>query len=79
MGKNQDPGSGSLIRSGIRIRDDIPDRISESLETFFFLGLKILKFFDVDPDLGSGIRNLFDSESGIRDRKIRIRDGKIRI
>jgi hypothetical protein len=71
MGKNQDPESGSWIRSGI------PDHISESLETIF--GLKIQKFVDVDPDLGSGIRNLFDSESGIRDGKIRIRDGKIRI
>jgi hypothetical protein len=33
---------------------NIPDHISDSLgETFF--GLKILRFFDVDPDPGSGI------------------------
>jgi hypothetical protein len=43
--KNQDPGFGSGI--------NIPDHISESLETIF--GLKIVKFFDVDPDPGSGI------------------------
>jgi hypothetical protein len=33
---------------------NIPDHISESLETIF-LKLKILKFFDADPDPGSGI------------------------
>jgi hypothetical protein len=44
---------------------NIPDHISERLEKFF--GLKILKYFDADP--GSGIRNLFDSGSGIRDGK----------
>ncbi len=32
---------------------NIPDHISESLKTIF--GLNILKFFDVDPDPGSGI------------------------
>jgi hypothetical protein len=32
---------------------NIPDHISESLETFF--RLKILKFFDADLDPGSGI------------------------
>jgi hypothetical protein len=52
---------------------NIPDHISESLETIFF-GLKILKFFDADPDLGSGIRSPFDPGSGIQDGKIRIRD-----
>jgi hypothetical protein len=41
---------------------NIPDHISESLETIFWL--KILKFFDADPDPGSGIRNLFDHGSG---------------
>jgi hypothetical protein len=30
---------------------NIPDHISGSLETIF--GLKILKFFDADPDPGS--------------------------
>jgi hypothetical protein len=43
MGKNLDPGSGMSI----------PDHLSESLETVF--GLKIHKFFDADPDLGSRI------------------------
>jgi hypothetical protein len=33
---------------------NIPDHFSESLETQCF-GLKILKFFDVDPDPGCGI------------------------
>jgi hypothetical protein len=41
MGKKSGSGSGM----------NIPDHISESLETFF--GVKILKFFDAD--LGSGI------------------------
>ncbi len=41
MGKKARSGSGR----------NIPDRISESLETFF--GLEILKLFDADP--GSGI------------------------
>jgi hypothetical protein len=38
---------------------NIPDHISESLETIIWV--KILKFFDVDP--GSG--NFFDPESGM--------------
>jgi hypothetical protein len=65
---------------GIRIWDgkksesgmNIPDHISESLETI--LGLRILKFFDADPYPRSaifvtlaGIRDLFDPCSGIRD------------
>jgi hypothetical protein len=32
---------------------NIPDHISESVETIFLF--KILKFFDTDPDPGSGI------------------------
>jgi hypothetical protein len=40
MGKNHDPGSGSGM--------NIPDHISEGLETIFLV--KILKFFDADPD-----------------------------
>jgi hypothetical protein len=45
---------------------NIPDHFSESVETVFFL-LKILKFFDADPDPGSGIRDLVipDPESGM--------------
>jgi hypothetical protein len=46
---------------------NIQDHISESLEIIF--GFKVLKFFDVDPDLGTEIRNLFDPGSGIRDGK----------
>jgi hypothetical protein len=45
----------------------IPEHISKSLKTIF--GLKIRKFFDADPDPGSGI-----FLTGIRDGKIRIRD-----
>jgi hypothetical protein len=40
---------------------NIPDHISESLETIF--GIKILKFFDVNADPGSG--NFFDPGSGM--------------
>jgi hypothetical protein len=50
--KNQDPDPGSRMNN--------PDHISESLETIF--GVKILKFFDVNPES--------------RMKKIRIRDGK---
>jgi hypothetical protein len=51
---------------------NIPDHISEILETKFWI--KILKFFDadVDPDPGSG--NLFDPASWIREGKIQIHD-----
>jgi hypothetical protein len=45
-----------------------PDHIFESLETIFWV--KILKFFDADPDPGSG--NLIDPGSGMK--KIRIWD-----
>ncbi len=45
MGENPDPGS----RSGM----NIPDKFSESLEIVFWV--KILKFFDADPDPGSVI------------------------
>ncbi len=60
MGKKSqepDPGSGSGM--------NIPDHISGSLETIS--GVKILKFFDVDADPGSG--NLFYPGSGIRNGK----------
>jgi hypothetical protein len=43
MGKKSRSGSGMSI----------PDHISESLKTIY--GLKILKFFEVDPGPGSGI------------------------
>ncbi len=42
---------------------NIPDHICESLETIFWV--KILKFFDVDPDPGSGIFLTLDLGSGM--------------
>jgi hypothetical protein len=45
MGKNQDPDPGSGMY--------LPDHISESLETIFWV--KILKFFDTDADPDPGI------------------------
>jgi hypothetical protein len=59
---------GKKSRSGSGV--NIPDHISESLETIFWV--KILKLFvaDADPDPVSG--NLFDPGSGME--KIRIRD-----
>jgi hypothetical protein len=44
---------------------DIPDHISESLETA--LGLKILKLFDADPDPGSGFFLSLDPKWNISD------------
>jgi hypothetical protein len=44
--KNQDLDPGWTM--------NIPDHISESLETIFWV--KILKFFDADADPGSGIK-----------------------
>jgi hypothetical protein len=44
-------GIGKKSRSGSGM--NIPDHISESLETIFCL--KILKLFDTDPDPGSGM------------------------
>jgi hypothetical protein len=44
---------------------NIPDKISESLETIF--GLKILKFFDADPDPKSGIFLTLDQGSGMEE------------
>jgi hypothetical protein len=55
MGKKSRSGSGM----------NMPDHISESLETIFWV--KILNFFYADADPGSG--NLFDPGSGIRDGK----------
>jgi hypothetical protein len=50
MGKNSRSGSGM----------NIPDHIFESLKTIVWV--KILKFFNADPDTGS--RNLFYPGSG---------------
>jgi len=49
--QDPDPGSGSGM--------NIPDHISESLETIY-LGLKILKFFEAEQDQGSGIFSTMD-------------------
>ncbi len=57
MGKNQDPDPESGM--------NIPDHISDSLETIFWI--RNTKFFD--PDLGSG--NLFDLNTGWRNYRIR--------
>jgi hypothetical protein len=57
MGRKSGTGSGM----------NIPDHISESLETIFWV--KILKFFNADP----GWKN---SDPGSGMGKIRIRDGK---
>jgi hypothetical protein len=50
---------GKKSRSGPGMNN--PDYISESLETIIWV--KILKFFDADPDPESG--NLFDPGSGM--------------
>jgi hypothetical protein len=42
---------------------NIPDHISESLETIFWV--KIVKFFDADADADPGSGNLFDPGSGM--------------
>jgi hypothetical protein len=62
--KNQDPDPGS--GSGM----NIPDNISESLETIFLVNLIVLQFFNSDP--GSGIFLSQDPGSGME--KIKIRD-----
>jgi hypothetical protein len=49
--------------SGIQIRDEHPGSYFRELR------VKILKVFDVEKDPGSGIQNLFDPSSGIRDGK----------
>jgi hypothetical protein len=59
------PGSAINQKSGSGYGMNNPDNISESLETIF--GLKILKFFDADPDPGS-------FWLWIRDGKIRVLD-----
>ncbi len=60
-----DPGWVWKSRSGSGMY--IPEHISESLETIFWVN--ILKFFDVDADPDPGSGNLFDPGSEIRDGK----------
>jgi hypothetical protein len=66
-----DPGSDAFLTPGSGMRTESgmnnPDHISESLVTIFWV--KILKFFDADPE--SEMKKI---RSGIRDGKIRIRD-----
>jgi hypothetical protein len=57
MGKKSRSGSGM----------NIPDHISQRLETIFWV--KILQFCDADSDAGSG--NLFDTGSGMEKNRIR--------
>ncbi len=66
-----DPGSGMGKESRSGSGMNLPDHISESLETIFWV-----KNTSILCGSGSGIRNLFDPGSGIRDPgwKIRIRD-----
>jgi hypothetical protein len=45
------------------LKSQDPDHISGNLETIFG-GLQILKFFDADPDLGSGIFFTLEPASG---------------
>ena len=45
---------------------NIPDYFSESLETVIMV--KILKFFEADPDLGSGVLLTLDGKIRIRDK-----------
>jgi hypothetical protein len=61
MEKNSDRGSGIKI---------IPDHISKGT----ILGLKILKFFVVYPDLGSGAYLTLDPGLGMEELVTRIRD-----
>jgi hypothetical protein len=53
------PGSGKEKKCGSGIRDEYPRSFIRKLRNSFF-GIKILKFFDVDP----GSRTFFDSGSG---------------
>jgi hypothetical protein len=56
-----DPGSGIGKKSGSGMNN--PDHISESLETIIWV--KILEFFDADPDPRSGIFLNLDPGSGM--------------
>ncbi len=43
----------------VKIKIRIPDHISESIEKKPIFGLKILEFFDEDPDPGSGMEKIW--------------------
>jgi hypothetical protein len=57
---------------------NIPDHFSERLETV--LRLNILKFFDADPDPGSGIFLMYDGKMQVRCflESINVNDNKSR-
>jgi hypothetical protein len=68
-----------MQRCGSGSRINIPDYFSKGLETVFlawkqFLKLKILNFFDADPDPGSGIFLTHDPGNGMQKFGSRIRD-----
>jgi hypothetical protein len=72
---------GRESASGSGIRDEQPGSYFLELRNHFFgfFGVKILKFFDADPESGwnkfrSGIRDEKNSDPGSRMGKIRIRD-----
>jgi hypothetical protein len=47
--RDPDPGSGAFLTPGSGSGMRIPDQISQSLETIFWV--KILKFVDADPGI----------------------------
>ncbi len=73
--RDPDPGSGAFLTPGSGMGKksrsgsgmNIPDQISESLETIFWL--KILKFFDADPGI------FITSDPGRKEFESRMRDG----
>jgi hypothetical protein len=72
--RDPDPGSG-MKKSKSRTRD--PERTSKILFLRImdqFFGLKILKFFDADPDPGSGILSTLDPGSRMKRIGSRIQD-----
>jgi nucleoid DNA-binding protein len=70
-----DPGFGAFLTSGTGIREEKnfgtgmkehPRSFFRELRnSFYFLGLNILKFIDVFPDPGSGILLVLDPGSGM--------------
>ncbi len=74
-GTNVDPDPGSRIRDGykikIRIRDEHPGSNFREIRNNF-LRLEILKFFNSDPDPGSGI--LLTEDPGWKKFRFGIRD-----
>jgi hypothetical protein len=63
-------GSLDGKKSIFGIQHELPDFTFEDLGSFF--SVKILKFFDADSDMGSGILSTLDPGSGME--KSRIQD-----